>query len=252
MRKNSYELTINQKINMFFRLLLNKHVPYKNNFLKYHLVRRKYILSKTSEFFNKNKFEPAPLLNRRFLDVGCGSSQISDELAFRGADILAIDKDLRILTVAKNNALHNGSPVDYQNRTFENLDETEKFDVVLLLDFIKKRDVKKVFDKTEKLLKEDGMLVISGSNKTIKSYIRNIIIPKFLLKMIYLSVKSKDLIGLKVIKNNLNKYGYNIIDTQGVDFSFFTGRWYKTKSTRVRYIMCATKKQINKESDKDI
>tara|TARA_Y100001960_G_scaffold333783_1_gene440945 strand:- start:5150 stop:5890 length:741 start_codon:yes stop_codon:yes gene_type:complete len=243
MTKKSYELTLNQKLNMFMRLLLNKHIPYKSNFLKYHLIRRKYILSRSCEFFDKNKFEPAPLLNKRILDVGCGLNQISDELAFRGGDIIAIDKDLEILTSAKNNALHNGSPVDYQNRTLENLDEREQFDIVLLLDFINTKNIDQVFAKVDKILKEDGLLIISGSNCTVKSYIRNILVPKFLLKMMHLNVKNKDLMKLKKIKNKLKEYGYDIIGVQGIDFSFFTGKWHKTNSTRVRYIMNCSKKK---------
>jgi ubiquinone biosynthesis O-methyltransferase len=241
MGNKSYELSAIQKFSMLFRLLGKSQVPYKRNFLKYHLIRRKYILSRTSEFFGKNKFEPAPLLNRRILDVGCGLNGISDELAFRGGDILAIDRNLEVLTSAKNNALHNGSPVDYQNRTLENLHTDEKFDVILLLDFLHKRNVEKSLDKVQELLKEDGVIVISGSNKTLKSYIRNIFVPKFLLKMMHLNVKSTDLMKLKRVKNGLQGHGFSILGTQGIDFNFFTGKWHKTKSTRVRYIMYASK-----------
>lgn len=245
MKRKSYELSLNQKANMFIRLLLNKHIPYKSNFLKYHLIRRKYILSRACEFFDKNKFEPAPLLNKRFLDVGCGLNQISDELAFRGGDIVAVDKDLEILTSAKNNALHNGSPVEYQNRTLENFNEDKKFDAVLLLDFLNHKNIQKSLDKVDELLKEDGLLIISGSNKTLKSYVRNILIPKFLLKMLHLNIKRKDLMKLKTVKNILKERDYNLIGVQGIDFSFFTGKWHKTESTRVRYILNCSKKQID-------
>jgi len=244
MVKKSYDLTLKQKLNAVGRLLMNKHVPYKSRFLKYHLIRRKYILSRASEFFEKDKFEPAPLLNKRILDVGCGLNQISDELAFRGGDILAIDRDLELLTSAKNNALHNGSPVDYQNRTLENLDESEQFDVILLLDFLKHKNVEATLDKVSRLLKQDGLLIISGSNKTIKSYIRNIFIPKLLLKMMHLNITSKDLMKLKTIKNKLKQDGFEIHGVQGIDFSFFSGKWHKTKSTRVRYIMHCSRKKI--------
>lgn len=245
MKRKSYELSLNQKANMFIRLLLNKHIPYKSNFLKYHLIRRKYILSRACEFFDKNKFEPAPLLNKRFLDVGCGLNQISDELAFRGGDIVAVDKDLEILTSAKNNALHNGSPVEYQNRTLENFNEDKKFDAVLLLDFLNHKNIQKSLDKVDELLKEDGLLIISGSNKTLKSYVRNILIPKFLLKMLHLNIKRKDLMKLKTVKNILKERDYNLIGVQGIDFSFFTGKWHKTESTRVRYILNCSKKQVD-------
>lgn len=245
MGKKSYELSLNKKVNMFVRLLLNQHIPYKNNFLKYHLIRRKYILSRSCEFFDKNKFEPAPLLNKRILDVGCGFNQISDELAFRGGDILAIDKNLEVLTSAKNNALHNGSPVDYQNRTLENLETKEKFDIILLLDFLNHKNMEETFKKVNGLLKEDGLLIISGANRTLKSYIRNIMVPKFLLKMMHLTVKSKDLIELKKVKRQLRNNDYNIIGLQGVDFSFFTGKWHKTKTTRVRYIINCSKKDLD-------
>lgn len=249
MGNKSHELSLNQKISMFFRLLGNGHVPYKRNFLKYHLIRRKYIVSRTSEFFNKNKFEPAPLLNKKILDIGCGLNGISDELSFRGGDIVAIDRNLEVLTSAKNNALHNGSPVDYQNRTLENFESDEKFDIILLLDFLNKTNIDESLKKVNSLLKEDGLIIISGSNKTLKSYIRNILVPKFLLKMIHLNVRSKDLMKLKRIKNALDIYGYNILGTQGIDFSFFTGKWHKTKSTRVRYIMYISK--VKQEEQKE-
>lgn len=241
MGKTSYDLTLRQKIAIVSRLIANKHIPYKKSFLKYHLIRRKYILSRSCEFFEKNKFEPAPLLNKKVLDIGCGLNQISDELAFRGADIVAIDKDLEVLTSAKNNALHNGSPVDYQNRTIENLESDEKFDVILLLDFLNNKNITSTLDKVDELLKEDGLLLISGTNKTLKSYIRNIFIPKFLLKMLHLNITSKDLMKLKKVKSELKARDYNIIGIQGIDFSFYTGKWHKTNSTRVRYIMNCSK-----------
>ena len=245
MGKKSYELSVIQKIRMLFRLLGKSQVPYKRNFLKYHLIRRKYIVSRTSEFFGKNKFEPAPLLNKRILDVGCGLNGISDELAFRGGDILAIDRNLEVLTSAKNNALHNGSPVDYQNRTLENLQANEKFDVILLLDFLHKRNVEKSLEKVNELLKEDGVVIISGSNKTLKSYVRNIFVPKFLLKMMHLNIKSNDLMRLKRVKNSLAEHDFKILGCQGIDFNFFTGKWFKTKSTRVRYVMFASKVDLD-------
>jgi ubiquinone biosynthesis O-methyltransferase len=251
MIRKGYNLTLRQKIAMIFRLMGKGHIPYKTNFLKYHLIRRKYILSRTSEFFGRDKFSPAPLLNKKILDVGCGFNHIADELAFRGGDVLAIDKDMKVIESARNDALHNGSPVNYRHKWFEELDSTEElFDIVLLLDCIKENNTQEMIKKAKSLLKDDGLVIVSGSNKSMKSLFRNVFIAKFLLKMRYLNIKATDLVSLKSIKNALRGQEFDILHVQGVDFNFFTGKWHKTKSTKMRYIMHACKKEVKYESAK--
>ena len=137
--KHTNNLTLKQKIAMVMRLVIKNHIPYKSNFLKYHLIRRKFIVSRASEFLGKNKFEPAPLLNQKILDAGCGLNGISDELSFRGADILAIDKDEKIIMAAEAVATKNGSPVKYEKTEFN--DVKGKFNIILLLDFLTDRNL---------------------------------------------------------------------------------------------------------------
>lgn len=242
MKYNFKQFSVKQKIMMLLKLFFSVQTAYKRSFLKYHLIRRKYILSKSCTIFQKDKFEPAPLLNKKILDVGTGINQISDELAFRGAEILAIDSNLEILTAAKNNALHSGSPVEYKHLNFENLSEDRKFDIILFLDFLNSNNIKESLKKAKNILNKDGIIIISGSNKSLRSFVRNILIPKFLLRMMHLNIKFKDLIRVRKVKKEVKRIDFVIKDIQGINFNFYVGKWYKSRSTRVRFMMCCVRK----------
>ncbi|MCP4354611.1 MAG: methyltransferase domain-containing protein [Proteobacteria bacterium] len=234
-----------QKLNVLFRLLFNSRAAYRRSFFKYHLIRRKYILSKSCEVLGKDKFAPAPLLNKKILDVGCGFNQISDELALRGGNVLAIDGDLEHLVSAKNRGESKGSPVCYEHIKYEELDESNKFDVILLLEVLTTQNIRDFLQKAQKLLNKDGVIIISSSNLSFKSFIRNIVVPKVLFRTLNLRVQYKDLINISNVKKELNDIEFIFKDVQGVDFNFSIGRWYKTRSTRVRYLLHCVHKDNN-------
>jgi len=236
---------IKQRFEFILKFLFNTKTAYRNNFFKYHLVRRKYILSKSCEVLGKDKFEPAPLLNKKVLDVGCGLNQISDEIAFRGADVLAIDDNLENLVLAKNKGELKGSPVRYEHINYEDLEESEKFDIILLLDVLTTKNIRSFLQKAQKLLNKTGVIIISSSNLSIKSFIRNILVPKVLFRTLNLRIKYKDMIRLSKVKEELKHIDFIFKEVQGIDFDFSIGKWHKTRSTRVRYILHCVHKDNN-------
>jgi 2-polyprenyl-3-methyl-5-hydroxy-6-metoxy-1,4-benzoquinol methylase len=135
-----------------------------------HVVRRKYILSQMSAHIDKNKFEPAPLLNLRVLDIGCGNLGMSEALTLRGADVTAIDTCPAAINKSQKNAAKFGADVNFVQTTPGELvlQNPPKFDLILCLDVISEaEDSKKFLWAVSKLLKDDGLVVITDWDPSV-------------------------------------------------------------------------------------
>ena len=149
-------------------LFYGRHEPLRLAFVDDHLVRRKFILSRASEFFKQDKFTPAPLLGLQLLDIGCGDTRMAQELAFRGAEVLGIDPDERLIFQARANAEKMGSPAEFMATSAERLvTEGRRFDVILCLDLFQHvHKLDQLLWAASRLLKDDGLLIFSTTNRT--------------------------------------------------------------------------------------
>lgn len=208
-------------------------------FLDDHLIRRKFILSRTSEFFKQDKFTPAPLLNKSLLDIGCGNTKMAQELSFRGADVLGIDPDQSLVFEAQKAAERVGSPAVFVATTAERLvAEGKTYDVVLCLDvFQDTPKVEQLIWACSKLLKDDGIMIFSTANHTWRAWLFQIFLAERWFGWLPKGTqKFSQFIRPTELQRLFNRHKLTCDKTVGFYFGPIDREWFKTNSPSVRYM----------------
>ncbi len=112
-------------------------------------------------------FELMGKIDGRALELGCGTGNLSLDLASRGFELTAIDRSKEMLALAKDKGLREGLDIDYREMDAEKLDfEDESFDLVISLtafEFFK--DQKAAFEEMKRVLRPGGSLIIGTINR---------------------------------------------------------------------------------------
>ena len=131
--------------------------------------------------------EAVGLNGKRVLDVGCGGGILSESMAERGADVMAIDLGEKALKVAKLHQLESGSKVDYQLIAVEVLasQQPASFDVVTCMEMLEHvPDPAAIIDACAKLVKPGGSVFFSTINRNPKAYLFAVIGAEYVLNML--------------------------------------------------------------------
>jgi 2-polyprenyl-6-hydroxyphenyl methylase/3-demethylubiquinone-9 3-methyltransferase len=216
------------------------------SFLDYHLVRRKFIMSRACEHFSRDKHEPAPLLGLSLLDVGCGTSRLAEELCFRGADCTAIDVNITVLEHAEHQANEKGSTVQFLKSTAEDLVQTgATFDIILCLDVIEHvPDAQRLVWAISRLLAPGGLVVFSTISRTPKAWLYMIAVGEYVLGWFprgysaFRRFRSPGDMTSLFAKNTLE-----VQHLTGLSFNPITLAWEKTDDLTIRYAGTASRPQ---------
>ena len=229
-------------INFVFKNPKNAQDAFEN----YHLVRRKYIVSHASKAFNKNKLEPAPLLNLSLLDIGCGTSKLAEEMTFRGADVTAIDPRGDCIETQKRQAEADGAIVNFIQCTPKELAEKgEKFHIILCMDIFEYVDHTSGFLKELKnLLHDGGIVVFSTNNCNFRSWFIHILCAQLIFKWVPKGTyKFKRFRTPNKLIGKLKDNEFEVIDLCGVYLDRTAGRWRRCIKPASRYLGTAIYKK---------
>ena len=95
------------------------------------------------------------LKNLEILDIGCGGGLISEPMARLGGNVTGIDASEKNIKVASLHSKKNNLKINYLNKSPEQLDEKEKFDIILNLEIVEHVDDLDLYLKScYKLLKK--------------------------------------------------------------------------------------------------
>lgn len=241
----SEKLTLAEKCRRLWAIFSGRDAQARQVFIDYHLIRRKYVLSRVSEHYGIDKFEPAPLLNKNLLDVGCGTNRIAQELALRGANCLAIDTSHEVVSKAKESAEKYGAPVVFVQGAAENLvQDTARYDVILCLDVIEDTEnPDKLLWAMKKMLKPDGILVFSTTIHAPASWLFHKVMAEWVLRWRPRgSYKGRKVLKRKNFLKLFEKHGFGVTRKTGVAFCPFTHDWYKSENENLRLMGVAVHK----------
>lgn len=241
---DSASLSLSAKCRVLYRLLTGKDAEARKVFTDYHLVRRKYVLSRVCEHFGIDKFEPAPLLNKTLLDVGCGTNRIAQELALRGANCLAIDQNPAVIETAKKAAEKYGAPVAFiQGKAEKLVQDNATYDIILCLDVLEESDEpEKLLWAMKKMLKPDGVIVFSTVINTPASWFYHRVLAELVLRwQPFGSYKRQKFLSHRNFIRLWEKGGFEISQKTGVRFDPFTKEWVKSGKENVRMLGVAVR-----------
>ena len=238
--------TINKEEIQKFSDLAEEWWDVKGKFKPLHMfnpIRIEYIIENIKSHFNINNSENNFLKNLNILDIGCGGGLISEPMSRLGGIVTGIDASEKNIKIAQLHAKKNNLNIRYLKRSPEQLNEFEKFDVILNLEIIEHvENVNLYIESCYKLLKKNGIMFTATLNRTLISYIKAIIGAEYILR--WLPIGTHDwnkFIKPEELEKVLTGKNFKTIDIKGLEFNPLLSKWKKSDNLSVNYILCSTK-----------
>ena len=200
-------------------------------------LRIKYIKDSIIKHFNIKK-KKLPLSGLKILDIGCGGGLITEPMSRLGANITGIDASEKNIKIAKAHLKKNKLKINYKCASPEDLNQKEKFDVILNLEIVEHvEDVELFLEKSSKLLRKDGLMFVATINKTLKSYLFAIIGAEYILR--WLPIGTHDWENFVepsklILLGEKNQLKLNKIE--GIKFNIISNNWKLSKDKSINYI----------------
>ncbi len=237
--------TINREEIQKFSKLAEEWWDVSGKFKPLHMfnpIRIEYILEKTSSHF-KSSDKKLPLKGLRFLDIGCGGGLMAEPMSRLGADVTGIDASLKNIKIAEIHANKNNLDIKYLNTSPENLNENERYDVILNLEIVEHvEDVDLYFRSCAKLLKKNGIMFTATLNRTFTSFVKAIIGAEYVLR--WLPIGTHDwnkFFKPEEIEKKIKDLNFSVQDIMGLQYNPLTKKWKRSKNLSVNYIITSEK-----------
>ena len=206
-------------------------------------IRIEYITENIKKHFNIKKNEGDYLRGLNILDIGCGGGLISEPMARLGAKVTGIDASKKNINVADLHAKKNGLKINYLNTSPENMNSSEKFDIILNLEIVEHVDNVNFFIKScNNLLKKNGLMFTATLNRSFTSYLKAIIGAEYVLK--WLPIGTHDwnkFLKPEELEKFLFQEKFSTLNIKGLKFNPFNKKWKKSDDLSVNYIICSLK-----------
>ena len=124
-------------------------------------ARIKFIKEKLISYFKLNTNSEKPLNGLKILDIGCGGGLLCEPLSRLGASMTGIDASKNNIEVAKLHSLEMNLNIKYIHCPPENLNFTEKFDVILNMEVVEHvSNVSLFIQNCSELIKKMGLCLL--------------------------------------------------------------------------------------------
>ena len=238
--------TINREEIQKFSRLADEWWDVKGKFKPLHMfnpIRIEYILEKIKHHYKIKNEKPFFLKNLEILDIGCGGGLISEPMARLGGSVTGIDASDKNIKVAQIHSKRNNLKIEYLNKSPEQLNEIEKFDIILNLEVVEHvQDLNLYLKSCNKLLKKNGLMFTATLNRTLISYLKAIIGAEYILR--WLPIGTHDwnkFIKPEELEEKLKSINFRTVDVKGLSFNPILSKWKKSDDLSVNYIICSTK-----------
>ncbi len=238
--------TINTKEIQKFSNLAEEWWDVNGKFKPLHMfnpIRIEYILDQIYNHYRIDKNKKNSLQNLKILDIGCGGGLISEPMARLGASVTGIDASEKNIKVALIHSKKNNLNINYINKSPEQLDEKNQFDIILNLEVVEHVDNLDLYlASCYNLLKKNGLMFTATLNRTLTSYIKAIIGAEYILRWLPIGthdwnkfIKPEELERMLINKNFSTK------DLKGLEFNPINKKWKKSENLSVNYIISSVK-----------
>jgi len=172
------------------------------------------------------------------LDVGCGGGIFTESLAKNGATLTGIDAEAAAIKVATEHAQANGLSIEYLCTPIEDY-EHQGFDFIScmeMLEHVQKPEI--VLEHCKRLLKPDGLLLVSTISRTFKAYAGAIIMAEYVLGLLPKQTHDyKKFIKPSELTAMARSVGLSPVDLQGMDYNPLTGVACLSSDVSINYLM---------------
>ncbi len=206
---------------------------------KFNPVRVEYIRDCLLKHFKRDIHSDKPLEGLSILDIGCGGGLLCEPLARLGARVTGLDPSRANIEAAQKHAAQSGLEIVYRAATAEGLSKkAEQFDMVLAMEVIEHVPDAEAFVKTcTKLVRPEGLLLISTINRTFKALTFAIIGAEYILRWLPRGTHHYDkLVTPEEILRPLESSGFRILELQGVTYNPLFMKWDLSKNLDINYM----------------
>ena len=238
--------TINKQEIQKFSKLADEWWDVNGKFKPLHMfnpIRIEYITDKIKQHFKIKDEEVNFLKGLKILDIGCGGGLISEPMARLGGTVTGIDASEKNIKVAKLHSEKNKLKINYLNKSPEQIDNKEKFDIILNLEIVEHVDnVGLYINSCYNLLKKDGLMFTATLNRSLMSYLKAIIGAEYILR--WLPIGTHDwnkFLKPEELEKLLQNEKFSTVDVKGLEFNPFLKKWKKSDNLSVNYIISSLK-----------
>lgn len=168
----------------------------------------------------------AALNHQKVLDIGCGGGILCEAMASYGAQVTGIDANQDIIECAKQHANENKLSVHYQAVLIEKYlpKSHSKFDVITCLEMLEHvSDPEVIIKHAARLLKPNGVFILSTINRTFSAYASVIVAAEYLLNLLPKQTHDySKFIKPSELARVLRRYNLVIESISGMDYNPFT------------------------------
>ena len=135
--------TINKEEIQKFSNLADEWWDVNGKFKPLHMfnpIRIEYIIEEISNHYKLDKKKENLLNNLKILDIGCGGGLISEPMCRLGGDVTGIDAAEKNIKVASIHSKKSNLKISYLNKSPEQLEKKESFDIILNLEIVEHVD----------------------------------------------------------------------------------------------------------------
>tara|TARA_X000001036_G_scaffold439294_1_gene489867 strand:- start:1791 stop:2519 length:729 start_codon:yes stop_codon:yes gene_type:complete len=238
--------TINKEEIQKFSKLADEWWDVNGKFKPLHMfnpIRIEYIRDRIKQHFRINDEKINPLAGLNILDIGCGGGLISEPMARLGGKVTGIDASEKNIKVAKIHSEKSNLKINFLNKSPEQFDGKEKFDVILNLEIVEHVDnVGLYIASCYKLLKKDGLMFTATLNRSLMSYLKAIIGAEYIMR--WLPIGTHDwnkFLKPEELEKLLQNENFSTVDIKGLEYNPILNKWKKSDNLSVNYIISSTK-----------
>lgn len=184
-----------------------------------------------------------PLSGIKLLDIGCGGGLIALPMHNLGAEVTAIDASKKNIEIASIYAKKQAIDLNFRHATTADLcAEKELFDVVLALEVIEHvSDYPQFLDEISRLVTENGIIIISTINRSMKSLMQAKILAEYVLRLVPQGTHEYNkFLKPSEIEEHMHAGGFQTLDITGVKMDIF-GDWALSDDYSVNYFISFVK-----------
>lgn len=204
-------------------------------------VRLEYIRNQVCAGFHRSADSMQPLKDLRILDVGCGGGILTEPLARMGADISGIDMVEETIIHAREHAKAQGLKIHYSTWQPEAFEQIEEFDVICAMEVIEHvADPAEFLNALARILKPDGMLILSTPNRTLRGYAMGIFAAENILNLVPRGTHDWHKFRKpSEVAKILTRLGMDIVDISGLKWLPLRGFHLSGTDLALNYFMTA-------------